>query len=112
LLLINSTEILLLLFNIIRRSRQHTLTFTTIHKQPFPLPHYCGISIPPNVALVAQTHARCWGVIHQHDNATPHSARKTKLLQLFHTAVPQHPSYCLGHWSSTWEGADATITKW
>jgi len=31
------------------------VAFATIHNHPFPLPHYCGISDLPSVALVAQT---------------------------------------------------------
>jgi hypothetical protein len=49
-----------LFFSIIPHSRHYGLTFTAIHKQPFPLPHYCGISILSNVASAGRTHAQWW----------------------------------------------------
>jgi len=41
----------------------------------------------------------------------PHTVHVRQLLQLFHTAIPDHPSYCLGHRSNTCEVAHATLTN-
>jgi hypothetical protein len=36
-----------------QHSRNQALALTAIQKQPFPLPHYCGICEFPSVALEA-----------------------------------------------------------
>jgi hypothetical protein len=86
LMLVHSAEILVFL-NVIPQdidaltqlkqfscARNFTLEFETLHQQPFPLPHYCGIGLLPTVAcMVAQTHDLSQGVILQQENATPHS---------------------------------------
>jgi hypothetical protein len=42
------------------------LAFTTIPEQPFPLPHYCGISDPPGVASAAKTSVSLMGKDHEY----------------------------------------------
>jgi hypothetical protein len=39
----------------LRRDRNRALAFATIHKEPFPLLHYCGIGDLPSVVSEAQT---------------------------------------------------------
>jgi len=39
---------------VFRRGINGTLTFETVHKQPFPLPHYCGICDLPGFDSEAQ----------------------------------------------------------
>jgi hypothetical protein len=49
-----------------QHSRIQALALTAIHKQPFPLSHYCGICAFQNVASAAQTNDSLMG--HGHNN--------------------------------------------
>jgi hypothetical protein len=48
-------------YSTFRRSRYPPLAFTTIHEQPFPLPHYCGIG--QDVTNSSSCSGMCWTVI-------------------------------------------------
>ena len=50
--------------------RNGALEFTTIHKQPFMLPHYGGLCDLLHVASAPQTKNISQGVILQNDNST------------------------------------------
>lgn len=77
---------------------KNRLSHLQLHKQPFPLCHYCEISNFPNVAAASQ-------IMQTH---TAHIRHK-KLLQSVHWELLHHPLHCLGHWSNTSNFSDATI---
>ena len=60
-------------------SRNQALTFADIHKQQFPLLHYCVTGSLPSVALVAQTNVTGCG-----SSAQQFSPTQRTLLQFFH----------------------------
>lgn len=89
------------------------LAFAAIHKQPFPLLHYFGVTDPLSVVSAVQK-IMSQGVIFHHSNVSLHSAYQAPgLLQLFLWDLLDHLDDCLCHWRNTWEVGDFTVTrKW
>ena len=74
---------------------------TTVHKQPFPVPHYCAIDRLASVASAAQSNDLLQGVIIEHDSATP-TWRTSKTIVVavlsLGTCGQDSPPCCLVHW--------------
>jgi hypothetical protein len=83
------------------------LEFTAIHEQPFPLLHYCGTSSLASVASAAQTND-----LTVPPPPTTHARHKSSC-SCFCWILTDHPSSCLGFWTSIWEVSNSTIMgKW